>query len=228
MLTMYEKLMMLPIFKGVGADDMSAFLEKTHLEFNTWQTGTVIVPKDDECERLYCILSGRIQCVYELSGGKIRLGAEYGPGKVIGLDRLYGLDTRYSHSVRAVDDCGTMCFSKSQYMSLLQSNQICTINYLNILSCRCQRAEHAVRNMLSAGLAGRLAVAVSVLTDRDCLRILVSGIPEDDELQQLIADGVVFPLPSKTIEIPSRQALLDYAENILNPDIRTEGHTDKQ
>lgn len=218
MMTMYEKLMMLPIFKGMNPEQMSVFLEKTHLEFNTHETGSVIVSRGGECDRLYCILSGRVQCIYPLSGNNVRLAAEYGSGKVIGLDRLYGMDTRYGVVVKALEECGTMSFGKSQYMSLIQSNQICTINYLNMLSYRCQRAVQAMERLLPASLTGQLAMAVAILTDRDSQRILVQDaerLMEGDchaELDSLIGAGLMRRISEHMVEIPSRTAFLDHAE----------------
>lgn len=221
MMTMYEKLMMLPIFKGMNPEHMSAFIEKTHLEFNTYEAGSVIVSRGEECDTLHCILSGRVQCIYPLAGDKVRLAAEYNGGKVIGLDRLYGMDTRYGVVVKALEECGTMSFSKSQYMSLIQANQICTMNYLNMLSYRCQRAVHAMENMLPASLMGQLAEAVTILTDRDSLRILVQDVErltESDchgELDSLIEAGLLRRISEHMVEVPSRAAFLDYAESLL-------------
>lgn len=218
-MTMYEKLMMLPIFKGINPEEMSAFLGKTHLEFSTHDVGSIIVPRGEECETLHCVLSGRIQSIYMLWDGKVKLAAEYGPGKVIGLDRLFGLDTHYSHTVKALDECGTMSFSKAQYVTLLNSSHICTINYLNILSYRCQRAENAIGNM-AVGLIGKLASVVTVLTDRDCKRILIKGLECNEEsedaeqLKEMIEKRIVSPVSENTLEIFSRQALLDYAESL--------------
>lgn len=218
---MYEKLMMLPIFKGMNPDQMSEFLEKTHLEFNTFQTGSMIVTRGEECGKLHCVLSGRIQCIYTLGGGSVKIAAEYDKGKVIGLERLYGMDTHYGYAVKALEECGTMSFGKSQYMSLMHANQICTLNYLNMLSYRCQRAEYAVENLVTDCLTGELAMAVSILTDRDSLRILVQDAERlgcagcSDDLEGLIQAGLVNRLSEHMIEIPSREAFLDHAESLL-------------
>lgn len=218
---MYEKLMMLPIFKGINPEQMSEFLEKTHLEFNTYQTGSMIVTRGEDCGKLHCVLSGRIQCIYSL-GGKVRIAAEYDSGKVIGLERLYGMDTHYGYAVKALEECGTMSFSKGQYMSLMHANQICTLNYLNILSYRCQRAEYAVESLVTDSLTGMLAMAISILTDRDSQRILAQDVEQlgsagcGDELERLIQDGLVNRLSEHVVEIPSRTAFLDHARSLLN------------
>lgn len=226
-MTMYERLMTLPIFKGVGTEQLSLFLEKTHLDFDNYDAGAVIQPLLEDCNGLKCVLSGRIEMVHTLSGGEGRLVAEYGSGKVLGLERLFGMDTRPRHEVRALEPCGTMSFSKEQYMSLLRSNHICLINYLNYLNYHCQRIEVVMESLYSRSVAGTLATIVSLMTDRDCRRIVLEGMdrlwttgPEnaqadyDSQVDGLVDAGYVRFGNEGEIIIESRQSLLDYAESL--------------
>lgn len=223
---MYEKLLTLPIFKGVGPEQLSMFLEKTHLDFDNHDAGDVIVSLLEDCGSLKCVLSGRIEMIYALSGGTSRLIAEYGPGKVLGLEHLFGMDTRVRHEVKALEPCGTMSFSKEQYMSLLRSNNICLINYLNYLNYHCQRIEVSMESLYSRSVASTLATIVSLMTDRDCKRIVLEGMdrlwatgPEnaqadyDRQADELVDAGYVRFGNEGEIIIESRQSLLDYAES---------------
>lgn len=227
MMTMYERLMTLPIFKGVGTEQLSLFLEKTHLDFDNYEAGDVIQPLLDDCNGLKCVLSGRIEMAYTLSRGHSRLIAEYGPGKVLGLERLFGMDTRTRHEVRALEPCGTMSFSKEQYMSLLRTNHICLINYLNYLNYHCQRIEVSMESLYSRSVAGSVATIVSLMTDRDCKRIVLEGMDhlwatgsENAEAEfarqadMLVDAGVIKFGNEGEIIIESRQTLLDYAERL--------------
>lgn len=226
-MTMYEKLMTLSIFKGIGMEQLSSFIEKAHLHFETYEAGELIAPVDEECDGLKCVLSGEIESVYTLSGGRGKLTVEYGPGKVIGLGRLYGMDTHYGHAIKAVKTVGTMEFSKQQYMTLLHSNRICLINFLNILSYKGQKIEMAVRDLYNNSLTGRIATTVSLLTDRDCLNIKIYGIDGlikhanveietyyNEELKLLRDWNLISFDTDGAVVIPSRQAFLDYAENL--------------
>lgn len=229
--TMYERLMTLPIFKGVGPEQLSLFLEKTHLDFDNYEAGGVIADYGEECEGLKCVLSGRIRVVHNLSGGRAKLIAEYGPGKVLGLERLYGMDTRFGHVVRALTECGTMSFSKQQYMSLVQNNNICLINFLNYLSLRAQRVEHSVEKLYANTLIGRMATILSLLTSRDSSRIIIKNIydmsdfkTEDEllvyrrDLETLSEKNLISIKDNNTVEVLSRSALIDFAESVLNHD----------
>ena len=63
MMTMYERLMTLPIFKGVGTEQLSLFLEKTHLDFDNYEAAGEIEPLREVCTVLKCILACRIEIV---------------------------------------------------------------------------------------------------------------------------------------------------------------------
>lgn len=226
-MTMYERLMMLPVFKGIGESQLSAFIEKTNLEFGTVPPGETVVSKGEVCDHLICVLSGSIMSTYSLFSGAITLKAVYGAGKVVGLTRLYGMDNTFGHSIHALEECGTMRFSKTQYMDMLRESPICLINFLNTLSYRSQMMENALTDLYSDNLAGRLATIVSVLTERDCIGVTIKGIRricfrEDadcdlmdiKEMRILAERGLIEIKGDDEIRIASRNDLMDFAEEV--------------
>lgn len=225
MQTMYDKLLMLPVFKGMGAEQLSSFLEKTQLGFNNYEAGATIRCSGDICDSVTAILSGDFETVTELAGGVSEVICSYGPGKVIGLEHLFGMDNHYSKTVKAVTDCGTMSFSKAQYMDMLQSNSISMINFLNYLSLKAQRLSIYIDTVCNDSLTARLATIISLVSDRDVKSIritdfskLIENICHATTYTEDVAiyrdKGIAGLENDDTLIIPSRVEFLAYAENL--------------
>ncbi len=220
-MTMNEKLMMLPIFKGIAEDALLQFLEKTHLNFKNYESGEVLISEGDECESLICILNGEVEESFHLSNDNITLTATYGIGRIIGLDRLFGMDTRYSHSVRAVSTCGIMEFSKAQFMQMVQNNQMCMLNFLNSLSYQCQCREKAFKDFSGFILEGQIARLLLLFTDKKCRDICIKVDSGEEQprsrlraIQKLVDAGLITISADERIKIISRSDFLDYAEDL--------------
>lgn len=218
MLTMYEKLMSLPIFKGVGPDQVSQFLEKTDLNFQTYQPGDTVVERTEVCDAVTCVLTGDVEVSYNIGASGVELKASYGMGKMIGLDRLYGLDTYYPYEVVTRQGCGTMSFSKNKLLSLIKNNDICHINLLNILSLRSQISIHAAECVSYKDPLSRIAAILLLLTDRDCLKIRISDVTSLGDLNEIAArieamSAGTAALDGETLIINSRNIFLDFIQN---------------
>lgn len=232
MLTMYEKLMTLPIFHGVGTEQLSNLLEKIPLEFKRYEAGELLAAYNEECDRIKCVMSGEVMTVYTLAGGKMQLYGRYGAGKVIGLDRLYGMTNLYGHAVQAITSCSTFELTKNQYIGLIKKNNVCLINFLNYLSYKSQKREWTMHTHLSDQLVGKLASLVAMFSDRDVIDVTIKGMENlvvsenkecrnqyDRDLMLLKDWGLVKEVENNPniLLVPSRNSLLDYAED-LNED----------
>ena len=60
MATMYETIMSLPLFKGISRQQVSTFLEKTHVQFINYNPGERIVSVGDACTHIRYIISGEV------------------------------------------------------------------------------------------------------------------------------------------------------------------------
>ena len=54
--------------------------------------------------------------------------------EVIAPDYLFGLDTSYPFTLRAIENCGILQLSKNDYVEMLQSDKVFLYNILNYLS----------------------------------------------------------------------------------------------
>lgn len=221
---MYETLMDLPLFKGVGKDHISAFLEKTSVEFTVHHPGETILEPGTTVEDLKFIISGNVNIMHSLPGEDIMVTEHSGPARVLGADRLFGIFREADARVVAQTKCSVMTFGKAQYLALVNTDRIYMLNLLNYLSVRAQRPAHYITRMTAGSPASRLGVLVALLTDPATERVTLRandialanycGVPESEIAllrQTLQAEGLA-QCDRHTIAISSRQRFVDWTE----------------
>ena len=220
--SMFETLMSLPLFKGASHEQILLFVEKTHLSFKNYNPGENIVSESEECSRLRCLLSGSMEVVYPLFAGNVLLHETVGAGRFLGVERLFGLDNTFNMTVSAVERCGIMEFSKSQNLTLLQSNQIFLMNCLNYISRHAQKCESLIGDACFESILSLLVHIVDSKTfpgsssikfestTVPLIEYLSSFMPVNDEQLKKLADrGIIRVVSDYVLEIPSRSQLLN-------------------
>ncbi len=145
MSSMYERLMELPLFKGMSINDLSLLLEKTPLEFDQLPPGSSILRAGEEYDRVCFLLSGEANAHYQLFNGQLTLIQRVAGGMVLCADRLMGLNTEVPCDVVAHSTVGVMFISKKHYLALLEMNRIFLVNYLNYISFKSQMRMDSIR-----------------------------------------------------------------------------------
>lgn len=172
---MYETIMDLPLFKGVGKDQVSQFLEKIPLTFNNYEEGEEISSPGEEVKMIKFIIRGEVDICNRLEGNDITVVERSGVGRVLGADRLFGISTGYPFRIVAREKTSIMQFKKDQYVNLLYSDRIYMLNFFNYLSLRAQRPAEAVSVFANGDIAGRLKQMVAIMTDPVARRIMIAG-----------------------------------------------------
>lgn len=221
--SMYDTIMDLPIFKGISTQQVSEFLEKTHIEFVNYKRDDIIYTRGEPCTDIRYLISGSIRLTHNHISGRCAINEVLHPGCVLGVERLFGLNTIYPDTATACLDSSILRFGKEQFLSLLASDNIYLINCLNYLSLRAQRPVDALAYLYSGSLLGHLAYWVSTMTDRDAVSVelkastadlsaLTSIAPDQvkSQLAKMRADGLI-SVSGDTIRIRSRRLLIDHA-----------------
>lgn len=164
--SMYDMIMDLPLFKGVSRTHISDFLEKTALHFEKYTDGDIIVDYGDETDRLRFVIQGEVEIRYKVDGGRLILCGRSEHGTVIGADRMFGLVTDSIMEVKAVGTAGIMSLKKEDYITLLSTDNIYLLNYLNYLSMRAQRVQTSVSLMNVGSLESLIAAWIELLPTR--------------------------------------------------------------
>lgn len=139
--SMYETLMDLPLFKGIGETQVSMLLEKTSMEFLNFKDGQKIASPEMTVKTVDFILSGHVKSVYRLQHFEIIIEEYCGKGGMPAITHLFGMDTRYGAEVVAVGKTSILRIDKGHYINTLMSDRIYLMNFANCLSAAAQTAQ---------------------------------------------------------------------------------------
>ena len=180
MSSMYETIMELPLFKGIGEEQLSLLLEKTSVEFLKYEDGETIATAKEKVESIDFILSGRVRQTYHLENFSLCVDEILGKGMVLGALHLYGLTTTYTADSVALGRVSLMRIYKSDYMNILQSDRIYILNFVNYLSAAAQKSEIYMTGIKPAGIARDLHTLAFTFASRAAETVMIAG--EDKEM----------------------------------------------
>lgn len=180
MSSMYETIMELPLFKGIGEEQLSQMLEKTSVEFINFEDGEIIAKVDDKVETVDFILGGAVRQTHYLKNFNIGIDEMLGKGCVLGALHLFGLVTTYDSDILAMGKVSIMRILKKDYMKILLSDRIYMLNFVNYLSAAAQKIPLLLQNLKAPCISRSLYTLAFSYASRAVETVMVTG--EDSEL----------------------------------------------
>lgn len=136
--TMFDTLLQLPLFQGLGPEDFTTIIEKVKLHFVKHRSGETFVQSGQTCDQLLFLLKGEAACNTVSPDGKVVFIEQVEAPYVFEPQSLFGMSTRYVSSYKAHGQVHTVSVSKALVMSELFRYDIFRLNYMNIISNRAQ------------------------------------------------------------------------------------------
>lgn len=137
-LTMYDKLLQLPLFQGMSKIDFTDILEKVKIHFNKYEPGSCLVRQDTPCNQLIFVLDGEVQIESNDKTHKYTLWENFKSPNVIEPYSLFGMRPYFTASYTAVTEVNTLNIDKSYILNELCRYEVFNLNYMNMLSNRSQ------------------------------------------------------------------------------------------
>lgn len=221
--SIFDTLLSLPLFNGVDEEQIRKVVGATKFHFLKFPAGEEIITVGDRCDHIVFILNGRVRFIVK-SESSFRLTYTMGGNNVVAPEFLFGLSTTYPFSAVTVEPTGILQVSKEDYLSILNSDRIFLINYLNTLSVNAQKNVVELLSMTTGDISRRFAYLVKSLTRQNSEDITVNcrlrelhtllNVTRSDLISTLdtLADKNIIDYTSDTITILSRRdlvALLD-------------------
>lgn len=136
--TMYDTLLQLPLFQGLCKDDFTTIIERVKFHFCTFSAGEVLFKQDESCNRLSFLLNGQLIAQTKDKQNIYQFSEVIGPPFIIEPYSAFGMNPHYTATYRAHTDVKILNIDKSYILNELIHYEIFRINYLNMLSNRCQ------------------------------------------------------------------------------------------
>ncbi len=207
--SMYEQLMGLPLFNGVSYNRISEIVGNTKLAFLKYLPNERIVNAGDPCTHLMFVIGGNVQLSIQNQNDRFRVTQTIGAPSVISPDFLFGRNTLFPATVTAVDTVSLMQISKNDFISIVQTDEVCLYNYLNYISTNAQKAVDGVIALTSGSLEERIAFWIIALTQRDAVNITLSCRQRD----MYTLFGVQRSSFISTLDSMKERGLIDYTSS---------------
>ena len=137
-LTMYDKLLQLPLFQGMSIFDFTDILEKVKIHFNKYEPGSCLVRQDTPCNQLIFVLDGEVQIESKDRAHQYTIWETFKSPNVIEPYSLFGMRPYFTASYTAVTEVNTLNIDKSYILNELCRYEVFNLNYMNMLSNRSQ------------------------------------------------------------------------------------------
>lgn len=135
---MYDKLLQLPLFQGLGKNEFTQIIEKVKFHFHRFSPDTIMVREEEACDRLIFILDGEVLCEAYDPDQKYMLQETLKAPCIIEPYSLFGIRPFYSATYFAATETNVLTIEKRFLLENLRLYDIFMLNYLNILSSRAQ------------------------------------------------------------------------------------------
>lgn len=160
---MYKQLKRLPLFQGVSTEKITALVEKMPFHFLKYKDNEQIIAAGEPCSHVKFIVSGQLRLETPFTRLKVSLLQTLSAPQVLAADYLFGRETVYPFSARAVGSCGILQLVKSDYIKMISSDKVFLFNILNYLSSRSQRGFSSVLAIKDGSVSERLASIVGAV-----------------------------------------------------------------
>ena len=143
--SMYNRLLLLPIFTGMTTEELTQMLAHIHMEFQQYEPGEVIATQDDRCDKLIYVLRGcvKVECVDRRNHFMMQEFVEV--PFLIELYNLYGLQQQFQHTYMAEERTDTVTISKQEFHTIMLNYKIPRTNVMNMLCAKVQHLEKDLR-----------------------------------------------------------------------------------
>lgn len=138
-LTMFERLLHLPLFQGLSIQELSDVMAHVRLDFVNYHRGDEIVTQGEPCRGLIYIINGIIASEYTDARKRFVLLEQLPQVGLLEPYNMFGMYQRYSRTYSFDTDGSTLYIDRRTMLQRLMMHDIVKINLLNIVSNRYQQ-----------------------------------------------------------------------------------------
>jgi CRP-like cAMP-binding protein len=149
-----EVLRKVPLFSGLGENDLTAFAELTRER--SYPKGSVIVFEDDPGDALYLVAAGQVKVVIIAEDGREVILSVLGEGSFFGEMAVIDDEPRSAHVI-AMEDSSLLVLRREDFYARLRSSPEVAISLLREISRRLRRADEKIGSLVLLDVNGRVA-----------------------------------------------------------------------
>ena len=130
--TMYDKLLLLPLFQGLGIQELTSIIEKAKFHFLKFQTGNTVVRQGEDCAAILFLLEGQVHREAKNDSQGYTLTETLEAPYAIEPYSLFGMSQTYQATYTAKTDVAIVSIDKKDILNVFSKYEIFRLNYLNL------------------------------------------------------------------------------------------------
>lgn len=218
--TMYDTLLQLPLFQGLGKNDITEILSKVKFHFKKYESGEYVFRQGDICSEIAFLLNGTLMAETVSMNHSYLFCETLSTACMIELYSLFGIRPCYQASYRAASEVNVLTIDKSFLFEILGSYVPCALNFSNIICTRSQYLYQRIWGDVTGDLSTRFVQFLVQRSSRPMGHKLLRIKMEDlavllgdrrinisRMLNALQTEGLV-NLKRKEIDVPALEKLL--------------------
>lgn len=154
--SMFDTLLELPLFQGLGKNDLTRIVEEVRFDFVKCEQGQVIASQDSPCNQLIFLLKGSLTRHTLSSDRTYSFSERISAPAVLQPESLYGLYRQYTHSYTVRSSAQLIKIDKSAINNTFINYEVFRLNLINLLSTRIIRSERALWDTASGNTEQRI------------------------------------------------------------------------
>ena len=153
----YSVLEKSPLFRGVPAKDLRAYLEETPHHIQCYDKEETIFHLMDPARRIGIILEGRVEAQKSFpNGSQVNVSVRF-PGELIGPAAVFSKSQRYPCDIVALEPTTLMMFQKEALLSLMQKDVRILQNFTTEIASATYMLQQRLELMSYSGIAQKAA-----------------------------------------------------------------------
>ncbi len=163
-LTMFERMLSLPLFQGLTTGDISEIVEWMKLDFHRLQSGDTIVSQGDECKTLVYVMNGTVCAEHCDNSRRFMFSEVFDAPIVLEPYNMFGMSRKYDYTYRLHSDGSTLVIRKETFDRLLANYKVVRTNMLNMVCTRVQKMSVESRLFENKDVRGKIVDLIKTLS----------------------------------------------------------------
>ena len=142
---LYERLTQIPLFRGISGEDLAYIADRVNLRWMQIGSDQPFIQMSEPCLHLAVLMEGEMLRITRSDGDTYTLTELLTGVQMLEPEQLYGLHCRYRSDYRTRTSCRMLLISKEDIRQTLMNIPVFRINWLNLMSVRCNRLIEALQ-----------------------------------------------------------------------------------
>ncbi len=151
-----ETLTALPLFQGIGKNELTRFSESVPHRFVRFVKGETLAEQDRPCRQLVLVYRGTVGMCTRSDDNRFAFHERLRPPVALQPEALYGISPHYTHTYTAQTDIRALIIPKEGITVLLDRFEVFRLNMTNLLSTYVYRQRRWLWHDLSGNAEKRI------------------------------------------------------------------------